>query len=125
MVNDADDVVDLAATAPSARAELRIRLSRFNLPPVQSALVVGKRASIGSRAMAKALDEMMPGAFRRIDVDHPLIESILCRDAHLRRISAEKLVPLIVRHAEAFMADTDTLHFDINIDVFIRESVEL
>ena len=125
MINDADDAVDLAAAGPAARADLRIRLSRFNLPPVQSALVVGKRASIGSRAMAKALDEMMPGAFKRIDVDHPLIESILCRDVHLRRISSEKLIPLIVRHAEAFMADTDTLHFDINIDVFIRESVEL
>lgn len=125
MISDTDDVVDLGTAGSKTRADLRIRLSRFNLPPVQSALVVGRRASIGSKAMAKALDEMMPGAFRRVDIDHPLIESILCRDTHLRRISSDKLVPLIVRHAEAFMADTDTLHFEINIDVFIRESLDL
>jgi hypothetical protein len=68
---------------------------------------------------------MMPGAFMRIEVEHPVIEAILIRTAHLRRVPAEHLVPVLIRNAEAFMADTDTMHFDIGIEVQIQESLEL
>jgi hypothetical protein len=114
------------AVAPlPGRVDLRLRLARFQLPPVQSALVIGKRALIGSRAMSKALDEMMPGSFRRIEIDHPIIEAILIRDAHLRRVPEARLVPVIVRHAENFMSEADTLHFDIEIEVLVSESFDL
>jgi hypothetical protein len=109
----------------TARVDMRLRLSRFALPPVQSALVIGKRAGIGSHAMIKALDEMMPGAFSRHEIEHSVIEAILIRDAHLRRIPAERLIPVLVRHAEAFMGDTDTLHFDVTVEVQVLESLEL
>lgn len=120
-------------TAPSGIADLKqgvrvdmtIRISRFNLPPVQSALVVGKRAGIGSRAIGKALDEMMPKQFERFDVEHPLIEAVLVRSAHLRRVPSDKLIPVIVRHAESVMADVDMLHFDIAIELLINERIEL
>jgi len=109
----------------TTRVDLRIRLSRFNLPPVQSALVVGKRAPIGSRAITKALDEMMPGAFHRFEVEHATIEAVVLREAHLRRLPAERLLPLLLRHAESFMSDADILHFDMAIEVLLRESIDL
>ena len=109
----------------NARVDMRIRLSRFNLPPVQSALVVGKQASIGSRAIGKALDEMMPHAFQRFEVEHPLVEAVLIREAHLRGVPAARLLPVLLRHAEGFMTASDTLHFEIDLEVLIRESFEL
>ncbi len=109
----------------NARVDLSIRLSRFNLPPVQSALAVGRHASIGSRAITKALDEMMPGQFERFDVEHPSIEALVIRKAHLRRIPAERLIPVLLRHAEAFMSEDDMLHFDISVEVLISATVEL
>lgn len=110
---------------PTMRADLRIRLQRFALPPVQSALVIGRRALIGSRAMGKALDEMMPGAFRRIEVEHPTVEAILIREAHLRRVPEERLIPTLLRYAERFMDEADTLHMDVDIAVTIDEAVQL
>lgn len=102
-----------------------IRISRFNLPPVQSALVVGKRAGIGSRAIAKALDEMMPHQFERFEVEHPVIEAVLLRTAHLRRVPSDRLLPVILRHAESLMSEIDTLHFEISIEVQVQERIEL
>lgn len=108
-----------------ARVDLKVRLKRFHLPPVQSALAIGKRAGIGSKAMKKALDEMMPGAFQRFELEHPVIEALIIRDAHLRRIPSERLIPVLTRYAEAYMSDVDTLHFDLDIEVLITESIEL
>lgn len=109
----------------TARIDLKVRLKRFHLPPVQSALAIGRRAGIGSKAMTKALDEMMPGAFQRFELEHPVIEALIIRDAHLRRIPSEKLIPVLTRYAEAYMSEVDTLHFDLDIEVLISESIEL
>lgn len=116
---------DFAPAARGARIDLKVRLKRFHLPPVQSALAIGRRAGIGSKAMKKALDEMMPGAFQRFELEHPLIEAFIIRDAHLRRIPSERLIPILTRYAESYMADVDTLHFDLDIEVLISESIEL
>lgn len=110
---------------PGTRVDLSIRISRFNLPPVQSALVVGKRAGIGSQAFANALEEMMPGQFERFSVDHPVIEAVLLRAAHLRRVPADRLIPVILRHAETVMSEVDMLHFEITIELLVSERLEL
>lgn len=104
---------------------LTMEISRFRLPPVESALVIGRRASIGPKAMEKALSEMMPGVFETIAVEHPVIEAILLRSVHLRRLSAAKLVPVIVRKCENLMDDTDMLHFELDIRVRTTEEIEL
>lgn len=110
---------------PSRRVSIDVRLSRFDLPPVESALVVGRRAVIGSRAMEKALEEMMPEAFVRIDVEHPMIEALLVRRAHLRRVPEETLVAFLIRHAEAVIDDTEMLRVSMNLEVAVTEELEL
>ena len=111
--------------AGKARIDLNLRLSRFRLPPVESALAIGRRAVIGSNAMAKALEEMLPDQFLKIEIEHDVIEAIIVRKVHLTRVPQERLVPILLRHAERFMADTDTLHFDIGLEVSVSESLEI
>ncbi len=111
--------------ARSTRVDLTIKLSRFRLPPVESALVVGKRAVIGSNAMRKALDEMLPDQFTLVPIEHPVIEALLLRTAHLRRVPQERLVPLVVKHAEAAMDETDMMHVDLTIEIHVSETIEL
>jgi hypothetical protein len=120
-----DDRVWETVPAGKARIDLNFRLSRFRLPPVESALAVGRRALIGSHAMAKALEEMLPGAFCKIDVEHPVVEAIILRKVHLARVPQDQLVPLLLRHAERFMVDSDTLHFDIALEVSVSETLEV
>ena len=112
-------------TSPTRRVAIDVRLSRFDLPPVESALVVGRRAVIGSRAMEKALEEMMPEAFVRISVEHPIIEALLIRRAHLRRVPEETLVAFLVRHAESMIDDSEMLRVSLTLEVFASEELEL
>lgn len=108
-----------------SRISLTMEIARFHLPPVESALVVGKRAGIGPRAMEKALAEMVPDAFALITVEHPVIEAVLIRRAHLRRVPEEKLIPLILRQCENLMDESDMLHFELDIRVRTTEEIEL
>lgn len=125
MSDEAASIEVTSSSRGNARIDLSIRLSRFNLPPVQSALAVGRHASIGSRAITKALEEMSPGTFALHELDHPIVEGILVRTAHVRRVPTEKLLRVLLRHAEQFMTDTDMLHFDIAIEVLVQDRIDL
>ena len=100
-------------------------MTRFELPPVQSALVVGRRSPFGSKSLEKALAEIMPATFRRIEVEHPVIEAVIVRESHLRRISEEKLVGMLVRHAEDMMDETEALRVTADLVISSSEDIEL
>jgi|SRR5678816_1334161 hypothetical protein len=102
-----------------------LRMTRFELPPVESALVVGRKAPIGSNALEKALAEIMPGTFRRIEVEHPIIEAVIIREAQSRRISEDGLVRLLVRHAEGMMDETEALRVTAELVITSSEDIEL
>ncbi len=48
--------------------------------------MVGRLSPIGPAAMLKALEEMMPGEFVRIDAEHERIQRLLINAVHLRQI---------------------------------------
>ena len=106
---------------PKRRVSVDLRMSRFELPPVQSALVVGRKAPIGSRAMEKALAEMMPDAFVRIEGDHETI----VRKAHLRRLPEERLVSLLVRQTESVIDETEMLRVTMELEITLTEELDI
>ena len=110
---------------PSMQVDMRIRVSRFRLPPVESALAIGRRAPIGAKAMTKAFEEMLPGEFGTFQVDHPVVEAVIVRKAHLRRVPQDKLLALLLRHAESLMSEEEMLHFDVQVEVLVDERLEL
>jgi len=107
------------------RASIKMEFSRFSIPPIVSALVLGKRANIGLNAMTKAIDEMSPGMFKSIKVDHDVIEGLIVRESDLRKVPEKELVPLILKHAEKIMDKRDSLHVIIDIAVTVIEEVDL
>lgn len=107
------------------RVNANLRIARFNLPPVKSALVIGRRSPIGPQALEKALHEMMPDSFRRVDVEHEVIESILVNEAHLRRLPQEEVIALIIRNAEGTLDASETLHVELELELEIHEEFEI
>jgi len=105
------------------RASIRLGFSQFALPPVRDALVVGKLAPVGINALSRAFEEIAPGAFKAIEVDHPVIEAVLVRLSHLRKVPEDELVPLILRHAERIMDETDSLHVVVSIEISVEEDI--
>lgn len=124
MTESADTRIE-QLTETRRRIHLTIEMSHFRLPPVRSALVIGKRAGIGPRAMEKALAEMMPGSFELVTVEHPIVEAILVRSQQLRLVPQEKLVPLILRNCNGQMDETEMLHFEIDARVRTTEEIEV
>lgn len=98
-------------------AKVQMTFSQFQIPPVRDALVVGRRAPIGSNALCRALSVLMPEQFRRIDIDHPVIEAVLVRESDLRKVPAERFISLLVDAAQAIMDEHDVLRVDVNIEV--------
>jgi hypothetical protein len=106
-------------------ARVTLTVARFHIPPVESVLVVGTRAPIGARAMEKAFEEMMPNTFLRIEVGGPTVEALIVRRSHLKRIPEEKLIGLVLRHAEDLMEDSEMLQVGLNIEVVANEEILL
>lgn len=75
--------------------------------------------------MAKAFDEMLPGEFEVFEVKHPVVEALVVRKAHLRRVPEDKLLTVLLRHAETLMAEDEMLRFDVQVEVLLDERVEL
>ena len=98
-------------------ATVHMTFSQFQIPPVRDALIIGRRAPIGSNALQRALDVLMPEQFRRIEVDHPIIEAILVRESDLRKVPAERFVSLLVDAAQNIMDERDVLRVDVNIEI--------
>jgi len=107
------------------KAKIKFEFSRFSLPPIADALVVGKRANIGLNAICKACDEMTPGMFKLIEADHPVIEGLIIKTSDLRKIPENELVPLIIKYAERIMDETDSLHIVMDIKIIFEREVEI
>ena len=51
--------------------------------------------------MHKALNEMMPDTYTLLPVEHPVVEAIIMRDAHLRRVPEKQLTPSLLESGPA------------------------
>lgn len=107
------------------RISLTVELEHFRIPPVHSALVLGRKAPIGPNAMEKALHEMMPENFERIDVEHASIQSLFVRQSHLRIVPREKLVEILLSHAEGILDAGEMLHVSIDLSLKASEEFEI
>jgi hypothetical protein len=108
-------------TVPKRKVNVTYRFTQFELPPVHSALIIGKRAPVGAHGTARAFQEMAPGMFRLVKVDHPVIEGILLRECDLRKLEEKEIVARLIRHAERFMGERDVLHALITIEVVVED----
>ncbi|RKY48305.1 MAG: hypothetical protein DRP88_02515 [Candidatus Neomarinimicrobiota bacterium] len=109
----------------SVYASIDFTISRFNLPPVGDALIVGKRTPIGPKALMNAINEMTPNLYKLINVDHPYIEAVIIKKSSLRKVDEGKLVPRIIKNVEKFMDETDSLHVAIDIKIYVKEEIQL
>jgi hypothetical protein len=110
----------------SRRLHIEVRIGRFALPPVESALVVGRAAPIGSVAMQKALDEMLPGAFERLEVSgDDAVEAIIVRRAHLKRIPEDRLVSFLLDNVRGLIDPAEMLRVSLDVEVATTAELEL
>jgi hypothetical protein len=106
---------------PRRRINLQLRFTQYHLPPLESALIIGKRAPVGANGISRAFQELSPGTFQLIPVDHPVVEAVLVRASDLHKLPQHTLLNRLLRLADQIMDEADTLHVALTFEVIVEE----
>jgi hypothetical protein len=107
------------------KIELTMRLSEFEMPPMQDVLIVGKMAPIGSEAARRMVEILSPDQYEVKKLDHPSIEAIVIRKALLKMMPEDKLIAIILEEGEKVANETMIVRVQLNITVLVSKSIEL
>jgi hypothetical protein len=109
----------------SRKAEIQMRMTEFEMPPMQDVLIVGKRAPIGPEAARRMVDILSPDQYEIVKVEHTLIEAVVIRKSLLSMIQQEKLVALILEEGEKIVNEKMIIKAQIQITLQVNKTVEL
>ena len=115
------DVEERSYSVPQRRINMQLRFTRYEVPPLKDALLIGKRAPIGANSISRAFEELSPGVFTLIHLEHPVIEGVLIRTSNLRKLPQAELVRRLLRQADQIMDESDTLHVTLDFEIIIDE----
>jgi hypothetical protein len=107
------------------KAEITMRMSEFEMPPMQDALIVGKRAPIGPEAARRMVDILSPDQYEIIKVEHPAIEAIVVRKALFNMLPQEKLVGLLLEEGGKVANESTIVKTQVNIVLQVSKSIDL
>jgi hypothetical protein len=110
---------------PSRKATLSLKISEFEVPPMQDLLIIGKKAPIGPEAVRRMSEAVSPEQFTLLKLDHPKIEAILVRKSLLQMLDQTLLIKIIVEEAERLLLDTTVLRAELKIAVTVQREVEV
>lgn len=102
-----------------------MRISEFEMPPMQDVLIVGKRAPIGPEAARHMADILSPDQYEIIKIDHPAIEALVIRKVLLNILSKEKLIPLILEEGGKVANESTIVKAQVNIVIQVSKSIDL
>ncbi len=100
-----------------AAHRLRVRIREFKIPPVQDAVVLGRRASVGCHAMRKALHLLTADSFVHIEIDDEVVSDLIVRDTVLRRFPRDRLVAFVLERIKPLMGEEEILHLEIETEI--------
>lgn len=111
--------------AGARRAELQIRLSEFEIPPMQDVLLVGRRAPIGRQAARRMVDAVSPEQYEVIPLDHPQFEAAVVRRSLLRLVPAARLLAVLLEELGPMAAEDAVVKAQVRVVIEVTREVEL
>ncbi len=109
----------------SKRAEINMRISEFEMPPMQDVLIVGKKAPIGPEAARMMVDILSPDQYIIEKIEHPDIESLVIKSSLLKMLSKENLVSIILEEGGKLADEKSIIKAQVNITLQISKSIEI
>jgi len=107
------------------KAAIDLRISEFEVPPMQDVLIVGKQAPIGPEAARRMVDILSPDQYDIIKVKHPSIEAVVIRKALYRMLPKEKIVDIMLEEGEKVVDETMIIKMQVNISLQISRLIDL
>lgn len=112
-------------TESSKKVELSMRLSEFEIPPMQDVLIIGKKAPIGSEAAKRMVNILSPDQYEIKRLEHPSIEAIVIRKSLLNMLPQDKLISLVLEEGEKIANETMIVKVQLNITIIVSKSIEV
>lgn len=109
----------------SRKAEITLRFSEFEVPPMQDILIVGKKAPIGPEAARRMVDILSPEQYEIVEVEHSVIEAVVLRKSLISMISKDRLIPLILEEGGKVANISTIIKAHINIVLQVSKSIDL
>ena len=107
------------------KAEINMRFSEFEMPPMQDVLIVGKMAPIGPEAARRMVDILSPEQYEIVKVEHNYVEAVVVRRSLLNMIPKEKLVSIIMEEGGKIANESMIIKAQINITLNVSKSIDL
>lgn len=114
---------------PSNNVSVNIRLQfqEFRIPPVQDALVLGKKVPIGSDAIRRSLTLLHVSPFEHIELngenEDDVVGDILVRKSVLNKIPRDKLIRLVLDRVKPFTTAEEILHLKLEAEVVLEHQI--
>jgi hypothetical protein len=110
---------------PVRKAEVTIRLSEFEIPPMQDVLLVGKRAPIGPEAVRRMVEALSPEQYVIVPLGHDIFEAVVLKKSLLKFLPEDKLLPIVLEEGSRVATDTTVVKAQVNIVVQVNRAVDL
>lgn len=107
------------------KAEINMRFSEFEMPPMQDVLIVGKMAPIGPEAARRMVDILSPDQYDIVKVEHNYIEAIVVRRSLLNMLPKEKLISIIMEEGGKIANELMIIKAQVNITLNVSKSIDL
>jgi len=106
-------------------AHVTVRLSEFEIPPMQDVLLVGRRAPIGPEAARRMVDALSPEQYEVIPIEEGPIEAIVVRKSLLKLIPKEKIIPFILEEGLKITTEHTVIRAQVNVVITVNKAIEL
>jgi len=107
------------------KAEITMRFSEFEVPPMQDVLLVGKKAPIGTEAARRMVDILSPEQYEIVEVEHPIIEAVVLKKSLINMVSKDRFIALILEEGGKVANISTIIKAHINIVLQVSKSIDL
>jgi hypothetical protein len=108
----------------SRKAKLSLKITEFEVPPMQDLLILGKNAPIGPEAVRRMAQALSPEQFIIIKIDHPKVDAILIRKSLVQMLDQDVLMAIILEEAERMISDNMVLRSELKIEVSVQREID-
>lgn len=115
----------LRSVDSTKKAEITMRMSEFEIPPMQDVLIVGKKAPIGPEAARRMVDILSPDQYEIIEIEHDSIEAMVVRKSLFNMLPQEKLIALLLEEGGKVASESTIVKAQINIVLQVSKSIDL
>lgn len=109
----------------SRKADLQIRFSNFDLPPMQDVLLIGRRAPIGPEAVRKMVEAVAPGQYEVIPVEDNHIEAVAVKTNIFCWISRDVLIKTLLDEGSKLTNEKSLVKAKLDISISVHKEVDI